>query len=241
MNTKGVEIVKTLHMGNGKDVLESKDGTIYSGDINEPGTVQESDAEKVARKFSEKAMVSLDEACCMMPPALWPPHIIEALHEAQIQEDGSNLLGDDLLEVPTKMRRNMLGGVEDGIVTLKDLYDDDDDDDDDLSGSDKDAAAAAEEVNQAHFVDTTYADWKERTINAPVFHGMGFDSKEEYDKCVTMGFDSKDKYDKCVAMGFESKEEYDELYNKCVAMGFDSKKEYDKCMALVLTNTIDIS
>ena len=37
MNTKGVEIVKTRHMGNGKDVLESKDGTINSRDINEPG------------------------------------------------------------------------------------------------------------------------------------------------------------------------------------------------------------
>ena len=43
----------------------------------------------------------------------------------------SNLMGDDVLEVASRMRQTLLGDVEDGIVTHKDLVDDEDDDEDD--------------------------------------------------------------------------------------------------------------
>ena len=36
-------------------------------------------------------------------------------------------------------------------------------------------------------------------------NSMGFDTKQEYEKCVAMGFDTKQEYEKCVAMGFDTK------------------------------------
>ena len=78
---------------------------------------------EVKRKFREASGVSLEQALSMMPPVLWPPHILAAIEEAQLQEDGRNLFGNDWMEVLTKMRQTILSevGVEDGIVTLDDL------------------------------------------------------------------------------------------------------------------------
>ena len=38
------------------------------------------------------------------------------------------------------------------------------------------------------------------------------------------GFDSKEDYERCVSMGFDTKQEYEDLSEKCISMGFETSR-----------------